>query len=109
VPGIDVDKLDLNVKENILTISGEYNYGAWPQTTQVATETENSQQTKPQFRTLVNEIAQGKFVRQFKLAVPFDADKIEAHYDNGLLKLTLPKSERHQPKRITVNQVSRAQ
>ena len=31
-----------------------------------------------------------------------DADKIKASYDNGILKLVLPKSEETRPRQITV-------
>jgi HSP20 family protein len=31
-----------------------------------------------------------------------DADKVEANYENGVLKLTLPKSEAAKPRKIAV-------
>jgi HSP20 family protein len=44
----------------------------------------------------------GKFSRVITLPVPVDADKVEARFENGVLLVTLPKSEMARPRRITV-------
>lgn len=44
----------------------------------------------------------GRFSRTLMLNVPVEADKAEAHFDNGLLTLTLPKAESVKPKMIKV-------
>lgn len=44
----------------------------------------------------------GKFSRSFTLPVEVDADRVEARLEQGVLRLTLPKSERAKPRRITV-------
>ncbi|MBI5082539.1 MAG: Hsp20/alpha crystallin family protein [Chloroflexi bacterium] len=44
----------------------------------------------------------GRFSRTLMLNVPVEADKGEAHFDNGLLTLTLPKAESVKPKMIKV-------
>ena len=44
----------------------------------------------------------GRFTRQVTLPVLVDADKVEARYEHGVLKLTLPKSEAAKPRKITV-------
>lgn len=44
----------------------------------------------------------GKFSRTLLLNVPVEADKAEAHFDNGLLTLRLPKVEAVKPKQIKV-------
>jgi HSP20 family protein len=99
-PGLAPDKLDVSVKENVLMISGEYDYSGWPQAgAQAKTDTREPQ---PAFRTLLNELPQGKFTRQIQLPAQVDFDKAEALYENGLLKLVLPKTARSQVKRITV-------
>ncbi len=97
LPGINPDQIDLSVKENTLTLSGEYNYGNWPTT---SNNGENGE--KPAFRTLLNELPQGKFYRQVSLSAPFEFEKIEARYEGGILKLTLPKAERSQSRKIQV-------
>lgn len=43
-----------------------------------------------------------RFSRTLMLNVPVEADKAEAHFDNGLLTLTLPKAETVKPKTIKV-------
>ena len=45
----------------------------------------------------------GTFSRELTLPVLVDADKVQAAYENGVLKLTLPKSEAAKPRKITVN------
>ena len=44
----------------------------------------------------------GRFERVVPLALPVSEDKIKAHYENGVLKVTVPKSEAVHPKRIAV-------
>jgi len=108
LPGLDPDKFDLNVKENVLTVSGSYSFSNWPETTSQPAngkgkDTGNEgKETGPGVRTLLKEIPQGQFYRQFQLPGTFDSEKIEAHYENGLLKLLLPKTQSSQTRRIPV-------
>ena len=44
----------------------------------------------------------GTFTRELTLPTLVDADKVEARYENGMLKLTLPKAEAAKPRKITV-------
>jgi HSP20 family protein len=48
------------------------------------------------------ERASGKFVRTITLPVEIDDSKVSAEYKNGLLLITLPKSEKAKPKQISV-------
>ena len=48
------------------------------------------------------ERGQGRYSRSLLLNVPVEADKAEAHFDNGLLTLRLPKAETVKPKQIKV-------
>ena len=41
----------------------------------------------------------GRFERVIPLAAPVSEDKIKAHYQNGVLKVTVPKSEAVRPRR----------
>lgn len=43
------------------------------------------------------------FSRSFTLPSDVEADKVEAHLENGILTLTLPKAEAAKPKQITIN------
>ena len=42
------------------------------------------------------------FVRKFALPMPVKADKAQADYERGVLKVTLPKAEEVKPKKIAV-------
>jgi HSP20 family protein len=99
LPGLEADKIELSVKENVLTISGDYDYGQWP----VLSRSGNGQ---PEVLSLLSEAGKGKFHRQIKLSARLEADKIEALYENGLLKLTLPKAETAKVKRIAVQSIT---
>ncbi len=48
------------------------------------------------------ELYHGAFTRRLSFNVPVDADRIEAHFHNGLLTLTIPKAETVKPKQIKI-------
>jgi HSP20 family protein len=86
-PGIDPRSLNLTVVHNNLTISGE--------------KKGPPDDIKPEaFHR--EERASGKFVRTITLPVEIDDSKVSAEYKNGLLLITLPKSEKAKPKQISV-------
>ena len=86
-PGIDPEKLDVSIKGDTLTISGEKKaLGA----------------VKPE-QIHRSERAAGRFVRTLDLGTQIDDAKIRAEYKGGLLLITMPKSEEAKPKQITVN------
>jgi HSP20 family protein len=86
LPGMQLDHLEVYVAEgNQLTIQGERQpvapeKGVWHR----------------------QERGFGKFSRVLTLPVPVDADKVEARFDQGVLRVTMPKSEAARPRRITV-------
>jgi HSP20 family protein len=51
---------------------------------------------------LVHEVAPGEYIRQITLPRAVDADKASTTFENGVLTLTLPKSEDAKPKQIKV-------
>lgn len=85
VPGMNTDQLQVNFQDGVLTISGEIN-----------------QETHDESRALMLERVYGKFQRSVRLPLAVDVDKIEASLDNGVLKLTLPKTPEVQPRQIPV-------
>jgi len=87
-PGIDPSTLDVSVMRDQLTISGE--------------KAPAAKGANPEdFHR--NEREAGKFVRTIHLAAEVDAEKVKADYKNGLLTITLPKSEDAKPRQIAVN------
>lgn len=86
-PGVDPQSLDISVLRNRLTLSGE--------------KLRIPADVKPEaFHR--SERSSGKFVRTFDLPVEVDDERIQAHYKNGLLLITLPKAEKVKPRQVTV-------
>ena len=86
LPGIERSDVKVEVKEGVLTISGERN--------QERKVKENG------YRSV--ERRYGKFERSFGLGDTVDAEKISAAYKNGIMTITLPKLEKVKPREITV-------
>ena len=90
LPGVDPASIDLTVERNSLTVSAERH---WQQI-------EGDQ-------IVAAERRQGTFTRQLSLGDGLDTDRIDASYENGVLTLTVPISERSKPRRIEVSTESR--
>ena len=88
LPGIDQKNIEVNVANGGITIRGEK-------------KQETEEKNKDYY---VSERRYGSFERYFSLPEGVDADKIEATFKNGVLKVTLPKTaEAQKPaKRIEV-------
>jgi HSP20 family protein len=84
--GIPKDDLDVNLENQVLTISGRRNF-------------EKEEQTEEYFW---REREQGRFVRTVRLPSPVNAAKVEATYDNGVMTIRLPKAEGASKSRITI-------
>jgi HSP20 family protein len=85
LPGFDADDVDVSIVGNTLTIKGEKRQ-----------EEEKEEKGKYHLR----ERRYGAFQRTITLPVDVDADATEAVFENGELKLTLPKAEEAKRKRI---------
>jgi HSP20 family protein len=86
LPGVNPDDLNISVTGDTVAISGEVKHEHEGQKGQA----------------VLSEIWRGKFQRSFTVPVEVDAAKAEASYENGLLILTLPKSEATKPRKIQV-------
>lgn len=87
-PGLDPATLEISVLGGTLSIAGEK---------QAITA-----DVKPEaFHR--NERGAGRFVRTVELPVTVDNEKVAADYREGILRITLPKSEEAKPKQIAVN------
>src|ERR671918_2268052 len=86
LPGFSKDDVQLEIKDNVLTLTGER-------------KRERDEKAAQYHRV---ERAYGAFRRSFRLPALVDADKAEATFKDGLLELTLPKAEEAKPKPIRI-------
>lgn len=84
LPGVTPDDMQVQVQGDVLTIKGSVKAHA----------------DKEQARWLVRELRNGAFQREIKLPGGVAAELAEAHFEHGLLTLTLPKSVEDGPRRI---------
>ena len=75
LPGVSKDAVDITIDNDVLTISGE----------------KRCERKDEQAR--VCERFYGSFQRSIQLPFPPDADEVQANFENGVLKITLPKHE----------------
>jgi len=85
IPGLTPDDLTISVEQQSVTIHGE-------------PKAEEMDGMQP----VLQERRNGVFTRTFTLPVPVEADKVQAELGNGVLSLTLPKSEAIKPRKIQV-------
>jgi HSP20 family protein len=89
-PGLQKEDFNIGINQQVLTISSEKK-----------AETEEKEEGKFTRR----EYSYSSFSRSFTLPTTIDTDKIEANYENGELKITLPKLDKDAKfeKRIAIN------
>src|SRR3982074_675127 len=87
VPGIDEKDIDIRVENNLLTVHGERKI-------EKEEKEENYRRVERQY---------GSFTRTFTLPNTVDTENVQASYDKGVLKITLPKKAEAKPKQIKVN------
>ena len=85
LPGIDPGSVDIDVDGQLLTIRAERTL-------------RNTEGVK--WRTRERE--SGSFLRQLNLGQGIDIDAISARYENGVLSVTIPVSERAKPRKIEI-------
>ncbi len=86
LPGVKKEDVKITVQNGVLTIRGE--------------KSRESEKKGDNVRRV--ERSYGSFQRSFTLPTSVRSEKIEASYDNGILTLSLPKSEESKPKEIEV-------
>ena len=87
VPGFKADEVQINVTEDVLTIKGEL----------------KQEEEKKEKSWQIREHRWDSFERSISLPTAVTADQARADFENGILTITLPKSERVKPKTITIN------
>ena len=86
LPGVRPEDVEITTHGDTLTIRGE-----------IKAEEEKSGE-----HYHLRERRFGQFQRTVGLACPISADKAQAHFENGVLTLTLPKAEEAKPKQIKI-------
>ena len=86
MPGLTPEDLGVSVEQRTVYIHGQ-------------PKAESSEGMRPIFQ----ERPSGSFTRSFTLPVMIDADRVQAELMNGVLTLTLPKSEAAKPRKIQIN------
>ncbi|MCY2932468.1 MAG: Hsp20/alpha crystallin family protein [Planctomycetota bacterium] len=86
LPGIKPEDVEISVLDNVLTISGEKKEEA-------ETAGRSWQHVERRY---------GAFRRSIQLPAGVEPEKVSVDYRDGVLRITLPKSEKAMPRRITV-------
>jgi len=86
LPGVKKENIEISVNDGILTISGERKL-------EKKEEKENYTRIESFF---------GRFERSFKLPADADLDNIEAKYEDGVLKIFIPKKQKPEGKKIEI-------
>jgi HSP20 family protein len=84
LPGIDQDSLDLDIERNVVTVHAQ------------------RPAVDPNREMLATERPRGVFSRQLVLGENLDTDRIEASYNEGVLRLHIPVAEKAKPRKITI-------
>jgi HSP20 family molecular chaperone IbpA len=86
MPGINENAIEIVLEKNILNVKG------YAQT-----------KDRGDYSMVIAEYEPGDFERSFRVSDGIDRDKIEANYQDGVLRLTLPLAEERKTRKITVN------
>jgi HSP20 family protein len=90
MPGLERKDIDISVDGNMLTIRGEK-------------KVEEQQKDK---NVQVSERMYGVFLRVLELPSGVDPSQIQATMSNGVLKITMPKPSRNEPKKIEIKEAA---
>ena len=86
MPGLDPKDIDISLSDGLLTIKGE----------------KKQEREEKEENYHLAERSYGSFARSIRLPGEIQSDKIGASYKNGVLKVTLPKSEEAKKKEIKI-------
>lgn len=87
IPGVNQKDLEVRLENGTLTLKGERKF-------------EKEDKQKGYHRI---ERGYGSFVRSFALPTAVDADKVQAHYHDGVLTVTLPKTEASKARKVKIS------
>jgi HSP20 family protein len=86
LPGMDTKDVDISLINDVLTIKGE--------------KKQEKEEKEEDYHFV--ERSYGSFTRSIRLLRDVQSDKISASYKNGVLKITLPKSEEAKKKEVKI-------
>ncbi|MCW7458933.1 Hsp20/alpha crystallin family protein [Leptospira bandrabouensis] len=86
LPGMETDQIDINVKDNLLSIHGRKKAEELAEGTEVHRR----------------EIFNGEFRRTLELPFRVDQEHVLAKYSNGVLNIHLPRREEDKPKKVSI-------
>ncbi|MFO7736364.1 MAG: Hsp20/alpha crystallin family protein [bacterium] len=86
VPGMTKKDIEIEINNNLLNIKGE--------------KKEESEESEKNYHR--KETFEGKFCRTFRLPETIDEEKIKANFENGILKVYVPKSPEKGTKKISI-------
>jgi HSP20 family protein len=86
LPGMKPDEVEVSLENNVLTISGE----------------KQGEREKDEDTYHLSERRWGRFSRSFVLPREVDQERIEAKFENGVLTVNVPKSEKARRRRIEI-------
>ncbi|GAA3532016.1 18 kDa antigen (HSP 16.7) [Aeromicrobium flavum] len=84
LPGVSKESIDLDIERNVLTVRAERVAG------------------NGDWEMLASERARGVFSRQLVLGDNLDLERIDAAYEDGVLRLRIPVAERAKPRKIQI-------
>lgn len=87
LPGMAREDIELELENNVLTISGEK---------------KEQREENPRQSWHLSERRYGRFSRSFVLPRDVEQERITAHFDNGVLTVTVPKSEKARRRQIQI-------
>lgn len=95
LPGVDPSHVEINFEQNVLTIRG--------------LKPSSFDAANGEYRVYTAERVTGEFERAVRLPDFVDSERIEASYANGLLRITVPKAQAAQPRKIEIRAGTRDQ
>ncbi|MDH3638497.1 MAG: Hsp20/alpha crystallin family protein [Gammaproteobacteria bacterium] len=89
LPGVRKEDVEVSINNGVLTISGETKY--------------EKEEKDKEARVIRSERHLGRYVRSMQLGNAVDESKVQARYEDGVLEVVLPKTQKVKPKKVAVD------
>lgn len=90
LPGVDPENVEITIENGVLTIKAE----------------DTAERSSEEGSWLVREISRGSVMRTVTLPTGLEADRAEATFEHGVLRLSIPKAEQVKPRQIRIQPVT---